>query len=37
MAMGLFISFDDDHDQDLRNALVGQARNPESPFEMANW
>ena len=32
-----FISFDFDHDEELRNALVGQARNPDSPFEIADW
>jgi hypothetical protein len=29
-----FISFDFDHDEDLRNLLVGQAKNPDSPFEI---
>lgn len=29
-----FISFDFDHDEDLRNLLAGQAKNPESPFEI---
>lgn len=32
-----FISFDFDHDEELRNALIGQARNPDSPFEIADW
>jgi hypothetical protein len=32
-----FISFDFDHDEDLRNLLVGQARNPDTPFELADW
>ena len=32
-----FISFDFDHDEELRNALVGQARNPDSPFQIADW
>jgi len=32
-----FISFDFDHDEDLRNLLAGQAKNPDSPFEFANW
>jgi hypothetical protein len=32
-----FISFDYDHDEDLRNLLVGQAANPDSPFEIADW
>jgi hypothetical protein len=30
----VFISFDFDHDEDLRNLLVGQAQNPDSPFEI---
>ena len=29
-----FISFDYDHDCDLKNLLVGQARNSDSPFEI---
>jgi hypothetical protein len=33
----VFISFDFDHDEDLRNLLVGQARNPDSPFDIADW
>jgi hypothetical protein len=33
----VFTSFDFDHDEDLRNLLVGQAKNPDSPFEMADW
>ncbi|HYT12488.1 MAG TPA: TIR domain-containing protein [Candidatus Nitrosopolaris sp.] len=33
----VFISFDYDHDDDLRNALVAQARNPDSPFTVADW
>ncbi len=33
----VFISFDFDHDEDLRNLLVGQAKNPDSPFEIADW
>ena len=32
-----FISFDFDHDEDLRNLLVGQARNPDTPFALADW
>lgn len=32
-----FISFDFDHDEDLRNLLVGQAKNPGSPFQIADW
>ena len=33
----VFTSFDFEHDEDLRNLLVGQAANPDSPFEMADW
>ena len=33
----VFTSFDFDHDEDLRNLLVGQAKNPDSPFELADW
>ncbi len=32
-----FISFDFDHDEELRNALVAQAKNPDSPFNIADW
>ena len=32
-----FISFDADHDEQLRDALVGQAKNPGSPFNIADW
>jgi len=33
----VFTSFDFDHDDDLRNLLVGQSKNPDSPFELADW
>lgn len=33
----VFTSFDYDHDEDLRTMLVGQSKNPDSPFEMADW
>jgi hypothetical protein len=33
-ARRVFISFDYDHDEDLRNLLAGQAKNPDSPFEI---
>ena len=33
----VFISFDYDHDNDLKNLIFGQARNPDSPFEIADW
>ena len=29
-----FISFDFDHDEDLRNLLAGQSKHPDSPFEV---
>lgn len=32
-----FISFDFDHDEELRNALNAQAKNPDSPFTIADW
>jgi hypothetical protein len=32
-----FISFDFDNDEDLRNLLVGQSKNPDSPFEIEDW
>jgi hypothetical protein len=33
----VYISFDFDHDEDLKNFLVGQSRNSDSPFEIADW
>ena len=33
----VFISFDFDHDENLRSALVAQAKNPASPFSIADW
>ena len=33
----VFISFDYDHDDDLKVLLVGQARNPQSPFLVEDW
>ena len=33
----VFTSFDFDHDEDLRILLVGQAKNPDTPFEIADW
>ena len=32
----VFISFDFDHDEDLRDLLVEQSSNPDSPFEMVD-
>ena len=33
----VFISFDYDHDNDLKVLLVGQAANDDSPFDIADW
>ena len=33
----VFISFDYDHDNDLRGNLVAQAGDPESPFSITDW
>jgi len=33
----VFTGFDYDHDEDLRNLLVGQAKLSDSPFELADW
>lgn len=33
----VFISFDYDHDLDLKNFIIGQAKNPDSPFDIADW
>ena len=33
----VFISFDFDHDRDLKNLLVGQSRNSDSPFFIEDW
>ena len=35
-AKSVFISFDYDHDNDLRGNLVAQAREPESPFSITD-
>ena len=32
-----FISFDFDHDIDLKQMLVGQSKNPNSPFQIGDW
>lgn len=32
-----FISFDFDHDKELRNTLVGQANMSDSPFAIVDW
>lgn len=33
----VFISFDYDHDEGQKHLLVGQAKLPDSPFELADW
>jgi hypothetical protein len=33
----VFVSFDFDNDLALKNLLIGQARNPDSPFEVADF
>jgi hypothetical protein len=33
----VFISFDYEHDRDLKNLLVGQARNEDTPFVIEDW
>ena len=33
----MFASFDFDHDKALKDLIVGQARNKDSPFEVADW
>ena len=37
MAQRAFISFDYDNDARLKDLLVGQAKNPDTPFEIADW
>ena len=33
----VFVSFDYDNDARLKDLLVGQSKNEESPFELADW
>lgn len=33
----VFISFDYDHDETLKEFLVGQSKHEDSPFELADW
>jgi glutamate formiminotransferase len=33
----VFISFDYDHDETLKTFLVGQSKNEDSPFSLADW
>ena len=37
MATRVYICFDYDHDLALKNLLVGQAKNADSPFEISDW
>lgn len=37
MKVPVFISFDYDHDDDLKMLLVGQAKNEGSPFSITDW
>lgn len=37
MATRVFISYDYDHDFFLKEALVGQSKLPDSPFQISDW
>ncbi|HTB21709.1 MAG TPA: TIR domain-containing protein [bacterium] len=37
MAKRTFISFDYEHDEDLKIMLVGQAGNKDTPFSISDW
>ncbi len=37
MAKKVFVSFDFDNDRALRDFIVGQAKNPDSPFEVSDF
>lgn len=37
MRTRVYISFDYDHDLDLKNALMAHSENPDSPFSIADW
>lgn len=37
MATRVFISYDYDNDGFLKEALVGQSKNEDSPFEISDW
>lgn len=34
--ISVFVSFDFDHDEDLKNLLIGQAKNPDTPFDVTD-
>lgn len=33
----VFVSFDFDNDKRLKDFIIGQSKNPDSPFEIADW
>lgn len=33
----VFVSFDFDNDKTLKDFIIGQSKNPDSPFEVADW
>lgn len=33
----VFVSFDFDNDKSLKDLLIGQSKNPDSPFEVIDW
>ena len=37
MAKRVFVSFDFDNDKKLKEFIIGQSRNSDSPFEVADW
>lgn len=37
MPKRVFVSFDYDYDKALKDFLIGQAKNPDSPFEIHDW
>ncbi len=37
MATRVFVSFDYDNDARLKDMLIGQSRNPNSPFTVEDW
>ncbi|MFI9599798.1 TIR domain-containing protein [Streptomyces sp. NPDC052043] len=37
MPKRVFVSFDYDYDKPLKDFLIGQAKNPGSPFEIHDW
>ncbi|MFC1560867.1 TIR domain-containing protein [Candidatus Latescibacterota bacterium] len=37
IAKRVFVSFDYDHDPELRDLLIGQSKNPDSPFNIQDY